>query len=116
MTDIQHYGIKGQKWGVRRKRDSSTGRVKRSEDSARKKALLSKKVSELTNKELAEVNRRLQLEKQYKDLTVKQKSKARKLVDDVVSDVGGTLAKKYARMAAEALIEQAIKQAKKKKP
>lgn len=79
MTDddaiLQHFGIKGMKWGVRRERGAD-GRVKRngpketdSEDytvSRQRKATPNR---QLSTKELKQLNERLQLEKTNKELT-----------------------------------------------
>lgn len=80
MSDeIKHYGIKGMKWGIRRKANSDglvekgTTRVRLSEDSA--KALASETtarqygVKALSNDELRLLNDRLNLEANYSRLT-----------------------------------------------
>lgn len=68
---LEHYGIKGMKWGVRRKRGAD-GRVA-SEDSKRTTAYLnrakSSSVASLTNNELMDLNNRLQLEQNFYRLT-----------------------------------------------
>lgn len=101
---LQHYGIKGMRWGVRRKRGSD-GRVE-SDDSKRAKQLKKKKLSELTNKELKELNERMNLERQYSNLTKKDLSRGQKIVNDAINEVGketvkGVL-KEYAPMVAKA--------------
>lgn len=58
---IAHYGVKGMRWGVRKKR-------KPSGDYKRTAPLRKRHASELTDKQLQDVNRRLNLEKQYKSL------------------------------------------------
>lgn len=63
---LAHYGVLGMKWGVRRKSRTPSA------DSAKVKAIRKKKVNEMSNQELRDANNRLQLEKQYKDLTKKQ--------------------------------------------
>lgn len=81
---LQHYGVKGMKWGVRKARDSIS--ESRKERSAAKKAPVSsdheaataarKKasrggLSKLSNKELQEAITRMNLESQYKTLKEK---------------------------------------------
>lgn len=65
---LSHYGIPGMKWGVRRARSSTTGRVI-SEDAAKaaayKKQARKSGVSSLDNEQLKELNRRLELESKY---------------------------------------------------
>lgn len=72
---LQHFGVKGMKWGVRRERGAD-GRVKRngpregdSEDftvSRQRKATPNR---QLSTKELKQLNERLQLEKTNRELT-----------------------------------------------
>ena len=75
---LQHHGIKGMRWGIRRYRNgdgslTSAGkkRYKKrqpSEESVTAKKLRKKKMNELTNKELETLNRRTRLETEYKKL------------------------------------------------
>lgn len=65
LDELYHYGVLGMKWG-RRKASYVT------RDSKRVKNIRKKHIDEMTNKELKEANNRLQLEKQYKDLTYKK--------------------------------------------
>ena len=80
---FEHHGIKGMKWGVRRtdpsgsskksakeETEKKTEKIDRSsEDYSKAKTNKSKPISELSNKELEELNRRITLERTYKDLT-----------------------------------------------
>ena len=71
---LNHAGIKGMKWGVRRyqNKDGSLtpeGRKRYSEDYLR--AHDKKSIKSMSNKELMDRNKRLQMEKQYKDLNRK---------------------------------------------
>ena len=95
---LQHHGIKGQKWGVRRYRNedgtlTSAGkkRAKTLSDSKRVKAIRKKKIKNMSNDELREANNRLQLERQYKDLT-KKKSKGEKAVKAFITTAGTLVA------------------------
>lgn len=77
---LQHFGILGMKWGVRRSPDqlgrASTSKGKAStkvvkiasEDYAQSRAMIEKGSKSLSTKELSDLTRRLQLERQYKDL------------------------------------------------
>lgn len=59
---IQHHGVRGMKWGVRRTRSSvSPG----SSDHRKAAALKSKKLHELTNKQLKDLNERRRLEQEH---------------------------------------------------
>lgn len=59
------------------------------------KTLRSKKIEDLSTNDLAEINRRLNLEKSYKDLTKTQKSKGRKLVEEIVVNAGKTALQEF---------------------
>lgn len=72
MNTISHSGVKGMKWGVRKAVSSVKGSTSKklgpakSEDSERARALLKKKLSELSNHELSQLNTRQSLERTYK--------------------------------------------------
>ena len=61
--ELQHRGVKGMKWGVRKKRT-----ITPSDDSVEYKRIKKKKVSEMTNAELKKHNDRANLERNYKQL------------------------------------------------
>lgn len=79
---LQHYGIKGMKWGVRRKRGPS-GRVSSDYSSVRK--LKKKKLSQLSNADLKKIKKRMDLEK---DVRSAKKNPGQKLVDRVLGQYG----------------------------
>lgn len=64
---IQHYGVKGMKWGVRRDR-----RTRGSEDHRTAKKLKKKRLSEMSNTELNTLNKRMRLENEYRSLKEQQ--------------------------------------------
>ena len=68
--ELYHWGIKGQKWGVRRYQNedgtlTSAGKARYNSDGSRKKS------KEMTDQELRESINRLQSEQQYDNLTGK---------------------------------------------
>lgn len=83
--ELYHWGVKGMKWGVRRNRNNP------SEDSAKVQRIRKKSVTEMSNQELRDANNRLQLERQYKDLT-KKKSKGQKIVSAFIKTAGTIVA------------------------
>ena len=98
-AEIKHYGVKGQKWGVTRERGKN-GRVTRttSEDHDTSRRLKSKKPSEMSNKELEAVNRRLQLERTNNELQSRsglQKIKAGTQAAGTILAVGTTVSSVY---------------------
>lgn len=66
---LEHWGIKGMQWGVRRTREQrAAAAAKLHADHSRARDLMKKKVSELSNEELSFVNQRRQLEANYSKL------------------------------------------------
>ena len=96
-----HHGVKGMKWGVRKKRkDSSSsfisGRIGSRKTNQNKKStskVVKKKTSikNLSDQELQAKVRRLQLEKQYRDLKRDEVSAGRKIVGEILKTSGKTL-------------------------
>lgn len=113
---LEHHGIKGMKWGVRRK-----GNVRVSSEAKRVSQIRAKAKTHgshsLTNKELGDYNKRVQLETQYKNLTPTKGAKVKaghNFVRDILavgvtvnsaiafasSPAGKSLAAKFAKKAA----------------
>lgn len=71
-NSLQHHGIKGMRWGVRKDRSGSSGgsrrRSRQSEDHITVSNLRKKKLSEMSNAEIQKVNNRTQLEQNYRRL------------------------------------------------
>ena len=92
-TYIYHHGIKGMKWGIRKyqNKDGSLtpeGKKRYSEDYL--SAHSGKSVKEISDDELRRANNRLNMERQYAQLT-KQKSKVKAATDTVIK-TSGTIA------------------------
>ena len=120
---LQHFGIKGMKWGVRRARGSD-GLVKTnggdklpvSED-AKKFAETNQKLGKggntktLSNKELQDLVTRMNLEQQFSTLNAKNKkgNPALKFVADTLVNVGKQQAQKVAQDQAARLIGDLLK-------
>lgn len=86
---LEHYGVKGMKWGVRKAKDTvSRLRAKReskySDDYRRYKSAKRRKTSELSNAELKDLINRGNLEQQYRNLKKQDISAGRKFVQDVL--------------------------------
>lgn len=110
-NELYHWGIPGMKWGVRRyqNRDGSlTNAGKKryseveqpkprvSEDAYKAYANRRRDIGELSNQELRQLNERMQLEQQYRQLTsnAQQKGKGQKFAEEVAWSVGKTLVTK----------------------
>lgn len=115
---LSHHGIKGMKWGVRRSeaelarargespktssaKSKKIGGIFKKKSSATKSEAKpkSKNISEMSDDELRGMVNRLQLEKQYRDLSPKQVSKGKafydKYVAPAVADTVRNVAKDY---------------------
>lgn len=92
---LRHHGILGQRWGIRRfqNRDGSltaAGRKRRgtNEESGNSvkttKAPAHKNVKDMSDEELQQRIRRLEMERRYKELTPEQVSAGKKFIQNVV--------------------------------
>lgn len=93
-NELYHYGVKGMRWGVRKKRESS------SERSAR----IERELSNMTDEELRNRNNRLNMERQYRIYNTPQQSKGQKLVKEVV----GNPAKQVAAVLVALYMKQGV--------
>lgn len=110
MNNLQHIGILGMKWGRRKGPDNS------SPDHSVSRELKKKKLNELSNEELKKLTNRLQLEKQFKDLTKPDISPGKKFVTDLLvgalKNEGSAALTKLSQLLAphvKAFIENKIK-------
>lgn len=131
-SDLQHWGIKGQKWGLRRFRNpdgtlTDAGKARYAMSTGRKSA------TDMTNKELKEAVTRLENEKKWKslikELDGKKVSKGSERVGKLLSFVGNKIISPFTesafKVAGKAFVEsmtnddsndeQETKQTKKKK-
>lgn len=88
---LTHWGVLGMKWGRRKSRSSGPS----SEDHTTTRAIQKKRVDEMSNAELKKVNERLQLERQFKDLSKKEIGAGRKIMNDLLAETGKSIAKGY---------------------
>lgn len=90
MDELQHHGIKGQKWGVRRfqNADGSLTTAGKQRASATKKRTDAKNLGTLTDAQLKQKITRLQLEKQLRELTNAELNSGRVYAQKILKDVG----------------------------
>lgn len=98
---LSHFGIRGMKWGIRRKTGSdglvsSRGSTKKgSEDFMTSRQLKTKGSKHLSTKELQTLTQRMQLEKQLRELNASDYTRGMETAKAVLS-VGTTVASIYA--------------------
>ena len=93
---LAHYGIKGMKWGVRRYQNkdgsyTSAGKKRRkqySSDYEETKALRKKSYKELSDQELKRLNKRLNLESEYKRLNPQGVFRGKQIARDLIATFG----------------------------
>jgi len=83
---IEHHGVKGMRWGVRRSRS----RV--SKASSGSKTTFQKAPSRLSNDQLNSRIKRMELEKRYKDLNKQDVSEGKKFSSEVLRSSGKQVA------------------------
>lgn len=110
--ELYHWGIKGQKWGVRRyrnedgtlteagrdryyKRENAKSKIKNllgTRSTSTLKEARSKNVEEMSNQELQDYVNRLNLERNYRSLTKKDLMKGNKIAKDILAYYGTAMA------------------------
>ncbi len=103
---LEHSGVLGMRWGIRRGSSSSSSA---SEDHNKLRSLRKKKGKELTDAEIKSALSRLKLEKEYKDLTKREVSGFEKAAKGVIADAAKETAKKYVAQYMGVGIEKVIK-------
>jgi hypothetical protein len=95
VNDLKHYGIPGQKWGVRRFQNDD-GSLKPSGKARYNTDLTKKKAVDMDDDDLNKSNKRLQAEQQYNNLTGRPYKNASSKTDTLIktgsSAVGSFLA------------------------
>lgn len=113
-NELYHFGIKGMKWGVRRYQNkdgtlTNAGRKRRQENihDDYKKVHDKKSIKSMSDAELRSRNNRLQMEKQYRDLT-KRTIKGKKIIQAFIGTAGTIAAAEGAYRTYKRLADRAI--------
>lgn len=105
---LAHYGVKGMKWGVRRK-----SAVPASSDAARKatvkEAVKKGGVKAVSNKDLQDAINRMNLEQQFKRLSINEKPAVTRFIASTLTEIGkrevqAAVVKKATKLAARAAV------------
>lgn len=103
---LQHFGVLGMHWGRRKASSHTTS----SEDHAKVVSTTKgKKVHELSNAEIKAFNERMNLEKQYKELTKAQISPGRKFVTELINTAAKEAASKFVKEYTSKGIDDLLK-------
>jgi hypothetical protein len=95
-NDLTHFGVLGMHWGVRRNRTDTS-----SPDHTLVKSIRTKKLNEMSNDELKKLTTRLNLEKQYKDLTKNDVSLGSKIAGQLLGVIGNAIANQFTSFATK---------------
>jgi hypothetical protein len=87
---LEHHGVKGQKWGIRNKRVSTTAGHKKppSIDARRAAELRQRPLSSLSNQQLRTVNDRMNLEQNYSRLNPTKIQSGKRKAGELLATAG----------------------------
>lgn len=115
-NELYHYGKLGMRWGIRNPSSQpSSGRRRSSAEKSKNLEPVKKSLKDMSDSELKDVINRLDLEKRYKQLTVKEKTPGQKFVESVLNDAAKQTTTKYVTMYMNKGVEAIMKSAVKKK-
>lgn len=98
---LEHHGIKGQKWGVRRKKTSSG-----SSDYKRAYRQKAKGAKNLSDKQLKQLNNRMQMEQQYSKLNPSGVERGKSVVKNTLA--AATMAVTFYNLAKSPAAKAAV--------
>lgn len=119
-NELMHYGVLGMKWGVRKKRNSFGFRKRNSKLStqtdnnptAKPNSTKKKSVKDMSDDELetyvTKAEKRLNLEKRYRDLTPKETSKGQKFVESIMKEMVMPAAKDVGKQFIKSQMTKAV--------
>lgn len=103
---LQHYGVKGMRWGRRGKTAKESPSAESSAATAIRARAKTSKVKALSNKELQEAINRMNLEQQFKRLSTNERPVVTRFIASTLLEIGkrevqATIAKKVAKAAVK---------------
>lgn len=110
---LEHYGVKGMKWGVRRRATSAgtSGPSNAKPASSQAKRPVRKPAKTMTNEELNTVINRLRLESQYNQMTATKGDQARQFIKDTLLSAGKSTVQTYANQYLNAAVGTVLNKA-----
>ena len=108
-NELYHYGIKGMKWGIRRTPAQLGHRPAKTTTSQRKSEMKKMSDTELRNR----INR-IQMERQYMQLTAPEVSAGKKFIKDVMVNAAKQTVTSYVSKYMNKGVEAVIKEINKK--
>jgi hypothetical protein len=100
---LAHFGIRGMKWGVRKKKPLPVSRDARQKQNIKEK-VKKEKISSVTNKDLAAAINRMRLEQDFKRLKVNEQSGITRWLSSTLLEIG----KREVQVAATKAVAGAI--------
>jgi len=114
MTDdkfLEHFGVPGMKWGRRKTTSTKAPSTKKTTKAKPKTKPKTKPKKRLSDEQLRKKLTRLQMEKQYKQLTKKDRSVGSKIVTDIFTNAAKQTAtayvSKYMTKGLESVLDRA---------
>lgn len=106
-NELKHYGVRGMKWGVRRRRNASGDLV---EVSTRRTRAAEKKemIKNLSDDELRKRINRIQMEKQYSQMIAERPSTAAK-GGKAVADILKAVSKEVSKEIVKEIVKESVK-------
>lgn len=94
---LEHHGVKGMRWGVRKGKGTPTARTR-----------FSKAPKHLSPEELTKRIGRMEAEKKYNSLNAPDKSKGKQIAEEILTDSGKRIAKTVVTGAGLVLVRALI--------
>lgn len=104
---LEHHGVKGMKWGVRKKRNES---ARAKQFGSGKTRFKDAKVKDLSEEEINKRIKRMELEKRYSDLNKSKKKAGSDYVSTILSNSGKSAAGAAVGTGVSFLVGRALKQ------